>query len=65
MIIAGSARLTAAMMWLAKDGQHVAEDDPHVRGAGEFGGEDEILLAQRQEPAAHHAGQVGPADAAR
>ena len=32
------------------------------RGAGELGRGDEVLLAQRQEPAAHHARELGPAD---
>ena len=33
-----------------------------ARCAGELGRDDEVLLAQRQEAAAHHARQLGPAD---
>ena len=62
MIMAGSARLTAAMMWLEERRHHVAEDDPHLAGAGEFGRGDEVLLAQREESSAHHARELGPAD---
>jgi hypothetical protein len=30
--------------------------------AGQLGGHDEVLLAEREEAAAHHARQLGPAD---
>ena len=40
----------------------MAEDDPHLAGAGELGRGDEVLLAHGEEPAAHDAGELGPAD---
>src|SRR6185312_6958401 len=42
--------------------QHVAQDDAKLAGAGEVGGDDEILLAQGKEPPAHHACEFGPPD---
>ena len=62
MIITGMASVIAAMMWLQERGQHVAKDDPHPAAAGKVGGQHEILLAQRQEAAAHLAAERGPAD---
>ena len=50
------------MMWLRNDGTMWRKMMRIWLGAGELGGHDEVLLAQRQEPAAHHAGQLGPAD---
>src|SRR5690606_25277834 len=43
-------------------GHHVAQDDAHLAGAVEPGSGDELLLAQRQEAAAHHAGETRPAE---
>ena len=40
----------------------VAEDDAQPAAARQLGGDDEILLAQRQEAAAHLAPERGPAD---
>ena len=44
-------------------GQHVPADQPRLAGAVEPRGEHHVLLAQRQEPAAHHPRQIGPGDA--
>src|SRR5215468_1905958 len=41
---------------------HVAQDDAHPRAAGEPRGQHEVLLAQRQEAAAHFAAKRRPAD---
>src|SRR5438132_1066675 len=41
---------------------HVPPDDAEPAAAGEFGGEDEVLLPQREEPAAHFPAERGPAD---
>ena len=62
MIMAGSARLTAAMMWERKEGTMWRKMMRMLRGAGELGRGDEILLAQRQEAAADDARKLGPAD---
>src|SRR6202022_1293036 len=40
--------------------KHVAQDDTHLPGASEFGGDHEVLLTQRQEPAARDARPLGP-----
>ena len=61
-IIAGIASVSVAMMWLHEARQHVAEDDAHLASAVEPRRGDEILGAQRQEPAAHLARELRPAD---
>ena len=65
MIMAGSARLVAAMMWERKDGSMWRKMMRICAGAGKLGGGDEVLLAQGQEFSAHHAREIGPARAAR
>ena len=50
------------MMWLVKEGSMWRKMIRSWLAPGEFGGDDEILLAQRQEAAAHDAREVGPAD---
>src|ERR1700730_2932821 len=47
---------------VAREGwQHVAQDDPHLPGAGQFSGNDKILFAQRQETPACDAREFSPA----
>ena len=62
MIMAGSASVVAAMMWQRNDGTMWRKMIRIRLQPGQLGGHDEVLLAQRQEPAAHDAGQLGPAD---
>ena len=57
-IITGMARLTAAMMWLAKDGTMWRKMMRRLARAVEPRGYDEILGPQRQEAAAHDARQI-------
>ena len=42
--------------------QHVAEDGLGAARPGELGGGHEVLVAQSQEPSAHHPRQAGPAE---
>ena len=62
MIIAGSARVVAAMMWLMNDGTMCTKMMRICAAADQPGRHDEVLLAQRQEAAAHHARQLRPAE---
>ena len=61
-IIAGIASVSDGDDVAHERGHHVPPDDAASRAAVEPGGDDEVLVAQRQESAAHDARQVGPAD---
>src|SRR6516164_3674029 len=60
MINTGMASELVAMIWLRN--AHMAQNDPRLTAAGEFGREHEVFLAQCQKPAAHLAPERGPAD---
>ena len=40
----------------------MARDNAHLAGPDDAGGDGEVILPQRQQLAAHHARQTGPAD---
>ncbi len=61
-IMAGSASVVAAMMWLMNDGTMCTKIDPHLAAADQPSRDDEVLLAEREEPPPHDAGQLGPAE---
>ena len=62
MIIAGSASVVAAMMWLMNDGTMCTKMVRIWLQPDQPRGDDEVLLAQGQEAPAHHARQLGPAE---